>query len=86
MKCAQKNFEHHPTNFFFRVSETLCQRKQKITNEVRDLIMHLNMIALKTCVIRLAADVNMRVVSVRVIFSYHNDTKTSNIKKFNTVP
>ena len=38
MKRAQKNFERDPTKKVFWSSETLRERKQKITNKVRDLI------------------------------------------------
>ena len=40
MKRAQKNFERDPRKKIFFASETLrCERKQKITNKVRDLII-----------------------------------------------
>ena len=40
MKRAQKKFESDRRKFFFFASETLrCERKQKITNKVRDLII-----------------------------------------------
>ena len=38
MKRAQKNFERDPTKKIFWSSETLRERKQEITNKVRDLI------------------------------------------------
>ena len=38
MKRAQKNFERDPTKKNFWSSETLRERKQEITNKVRDLI------------------------------------------------
>ena len=38
MKRAQKNFERDPTKKNFWSSETQRERKQEITNKVRDLI------------------------------------------------
>ena len=46
MKRAQKNFERDPTKKIFGQAKPYAMRKQKITNKVRDLMIHVEQLTI----------------------------------------